>query len=319
MQLDAEQRKVATKLIRIGRRRGESKRNILTALTTGLTEASLHNPSGGEGTSAGWRQEINSYGSVRNRTNIARSANRFYGELKGVGGSIGNRAQSVQRSAFPGRYAEHVGEARAILHQLSGRAGGGQMAAPKQGGSTTKTTKSSSASTATDQQALRQTRLALVENLDLTGKKDIDVGALQQLKAATTPPATTTTTTTTKGKEQKGLGGKTAQSKAAGKVEPVNVPHTRGKAIKIGSRIGHRLGLTVTSTTGGTHVAGSYHYQGRAVDISGSPAQMRRLFLKLRKFNPTELFYDPMGYYYKNGSRVSGAIGGHSDHVHFAL
>lgn len=31
-----------------------------------------------------------------------------------------------------------------------------------------------------------------------------------------------------------------------------------------------------------------------------------------------ELFYDPAGFYFKNGQRIKGAIGGHSDHVHVA-
>lgn len=33
-------------------------------------------------------------------------------------------------------------------------------------------------------------------------------------------------------------------------------------------------GLSITSTTGGNHVSGSYHYKGRAVDIGGSSEEM---------------------------------------------
>ncbi|HEY8206225.1 MAG TPA: peptidoglycan-binding domain-containing protein [Myxococcaceae bacterium] len=77
------------------------------------------------------------------------------------------------------------------------------------------------------------------------------------------------------------------------------------------------MGLTITSTTGGTHTPGSYHYQGRAIDVAGSPAQMAKFFDTLHNTRPTELFYDPRGAV-KNGSDIS-PIGGHSDHVHVAF
>ncbi len=76
------------------------------------------------------------------------------------------------------------------------------------------------------------------------------------------------------------------------------------------------LGLRITATTNGRHVANSYHYQGRAFDAAGSPAAMRELFRELRGTHPTELFYDPMGGI-KNGRSI-GAIGGHGNHVHVA-
>jgi len=84
-----------------------------------------------------------------------------------------------------------------------------------------------------------------------------------------------------------------------------------------------REGITVTSVAGGGHVPGSYHYKHRAIDVDGGAGMDRKFFLdSIRHFgqrNITELFYDPMGYYIKNGQRVSGAIGGHRDHVHIAL
>ncbi|HXI94949.1 MAG TPA: phage tail tip lysozyme, partial [Candidatus Acidoferrum sp.] len=61
---------------------------------------------------------------------------------------------------------------------------------------------------------------------------------------------------------------------------------------------------------------------GLAYDITGSPEQMRRYFLTAwRDFHGSinELFYDPMGYYYDQGHKVPGEIGGHSDHVHIGF
>ncbi len=62
-----------------------------------------------------------------------------------------------------------------------------------------------------------------------------------------------------------------------------------------------------------------FHGRGKAVDLVGD---MGAIFSTLAAGNPVpginELFYDPMGYFYDEGSRASGAIGGHDDHVHAA-
>jgi TP901 family phage tail tape measure protein len=74
---------------------------------------------------------------------------------------------------------------------------------------------------------------------------------------------------------------------------------------------------TITST----YRAGDpgFHGRGKAVDMVGD---MAAIFNTLAAGNPVpginELFYDPMGYFYDEGARASGAIGGHDDHVHAA-
>jgi TP901 family phage tail tape measure protein len=75
--------------------------------------------------------------------------------------------------------------------------------------------------------------------------------------------------------------------------------------------------FTVTSTTGGQHAAGSYHYAGKAADLVGP--DMFAIFRALERAagSLSELFFDPMGYSYKRGQRIN-PIGGHSDHVHAA-
>lgn len=78
----------------------------------------------------------------------------------------------------------------------------------------------------------------------------------------------------------------------------------------------HRLGLRITSTTGGRHARHSYHYQGRAIDFAGKPSAMRQFYRDMSHTHPTELFYDPMGGM-KHGHNI-GAIGGHGNHVHVA-
>jgi hypothetical protein len=78
-----------------------------------------------------------------------------------------------------------------------------------------------------------------------------------------------------------------------------------------------QLGLRITATTNGKHVAHSYHYLGRAADVAGKPAAMREFFTEMSHTHPTELFYDPMGAY-KNGVNLHRSIGGHGNHVHVA-
>jgi len=76
------------------------------------------------------------------------------------------------------------------------------------------------------------------------------------------------------------------------------------------------LGLRITSTTGGRHAPGSYHYKGRAFDAAGSHGAMSQFYREMSGTSPTELFYDPSGGI-KHGRSI-GPIGGHRDHVHIA-
>ena len=63
------------------------------------------------------------------------------------------------------------------------------------------------------------------------------------------------------------------RTKSGGKTDVKASRETIGNLSKAGSivdqieAIGAQFGLPVTSTTGGKHVAGSLHYQGRAVDF----------------------------------------------------
>lgn len=83
-------------------------------------------------------------------------------------------------------------------------------------------------------------------------------------------------------------------------------------------------GLTITSTTGGTHAENSWHYKGRAFDASNgtsTPQEREYAIAAASKWGRKilELFFDPLGWYIKNGQKISGSIGDHSDHVHTAM
>jgi len=94
------------------------------------------------------------------------------------------------------------------------------------------------------------------------------------------------------------------------------VTATGGSQLSDAMSHARQLGLRITSTTGGRHTPGSYHYRGRAFDAAGTPSQMRQFYRDMAPTSPTELFYDPAGGI-KHGRNI-GPIGGHSDHVHIA-
>lgn len=118
--LSPEQQSVLHTLVNQGNRSGASPSDKLSAVETGLVESRLTNPAGGDGTSVGWRQETaSSYPNV-NRMNVKQSAARFYNELKSAPpGTPGQRAQDVQRSAYPGRYDQVQGQAQQLLKASS--------------------------------------------------------------------------------------------------------------------------------------------------------------------------------------------------------
>lgn len=83
--------------------------------------------------------------------------------------------------------------------------------------------------------------------------------------------------------------------------------------------------LKITATTNGDHVSGSYHYQGRAFDASGSEADMHAFAQMIQNsYTPRikELIHNP-GFAIKDGKVVSPIVYtavwlGHRDHVHVA-
>lgn len=118
MALTKQQRRIARTIILEGERQKVNRKRKLASIAAGLVESELSNPKGGHGTSAGWRQEIDTYGSVKKRRNVKGAARRFFQETKEVdarGMTAGQLAQAVQRSAFPEKYDQRLEEAKRIL------------------------------------------------------------------------------------------------------------------------------------------------------------------------------------------------------------
>lgn len=108
-------------------------------------------------------------------------------------------------------------------------------------------------------------------------------------------------------------------------VRDVDGPGTNYKTLKAwAQRYAGATTQGIGQETGGKHAPGSYHYQGRAIDL-GDATVSRQQFNKiagLARQNPQafrEFFYDPLGWYIKNGKIIKGAFGGHGDHMHLAV
>jgi hypothetical protein len=125
--LSPSQAHVTQAVLSQGRKLGANRKELLSAVETGLVESRLSNPAGGDGTSMGWRQETaSSYPGV-NRLNVKQSAQRYFNEAAAKGGGVGQTAgtlaQSVQRSAYPARYDQAKSQAAPILRDfLHGKA-----------------------------------------------------------------------------------------------------------------------------------------------------------------------------------------------------
>ena len=97
------------------------------------------------------------------------------------------------------------------------------------------------------------------------------------------------------------------------------------RKLRRAARISIEVGCYITSTTDGTHSAGSYHYSKRAIDFgsssgSNTPEKKAQEAL-LRKFGARKFkeLFGPAGFYVKDGRRYSGTFAGHHDHLHVAF
>jgi len=125
-QIDIEQARWTTLMAAISQRRGLPPRATTIAIATAFQESKIHNIDYGDRDSVGLFQQRPSQGwGTREQILKPRYAiRRFYAGLEKVKGyenmSITDAAQRVQRSAFPGAYAQHEDYARALASSLRG-------------------------------------------------------------------------------------------------------------------------------------------------------------------------------------------------------
>ena len=91
---------------------------------TGLVESDLRNLPGGDRDSVGVFQQRPSmgWGSIEECRNVTHAAGMFFSRFPGNwrGMDPGMVAQSVQRSAFPAKYGQRMGQARGLVDQFGG-------------------------------------------------------------------------------------------------------------------------------------------------------------------------------------------------------
>jgi hypothetical protein len=118
--LTAEQRQNAATIAAAGAARGVPVQGQVIALAAALQESGLRNLDHGDRDSVGvFQQRAAGYGSVADRMNVTVAAGRFYDILERVPGwqsmTVTAAAQAVQRSAYPGAYAQWEGQARSLV------------------------------------------------------------------------------------------------------------------------------------------------------------------------------------------------------------
>jgi hypothetical protein len=131
VELSVEQAENAALIAAISVQRGLPPRAASIALATAFQESKLFNLEHGDRDSLGLFQQRPSqgWGTEDQILNPAYATNRFYDALIEVEGyeelPITEAAQAVQRSAYPGAYADHEADGRALASALTGETTGG--------------------------------------------------------------------------------------------------------------------------------------------------------------------------------------------------
>lgn len=125
-QIDLEQAEWASLMAAIAQQRGLPPRATTIAIATAFQESKIHNIDFGDRDSLGLFQQRPSqgWGTAQQILDPHHSIGAFYDALSTVKGyenlEITDAAQQVQRSAFPGAYAQHEDQARALASTLRG-------------------------------------------------------------------------------------------------------------------------------------------------------------------------------------------------------
>lgn len=127
VEISGEQAENASLIAALAIRRGLPARAASIALATAFQESKLRNIDYGDRDSVGLFQQRPSQGWGTRKQLLDReyATNAFYDELQKVDGyesmEITVAAQRVQRSAFPGAYADHEADGRALASALTGQ------------------------------------------------------------------------------------------------------------------------------------------------------------------------------------------------------
>ncbi len=134
----ASKEDIAAAIVAEGKRRNLSDDDIKSAVATGIVETGLknyansnvadslnlpHDKVGSDHDSVGVFQQRQTWGKTEDLMDPTKAAGKYYDALTKVQGkdsmTVGQRAQAVQRSAFPDRYDQKADEAQALIDKVS--------------------------------------------------------------------------------------------------------------------------------------------------------------------------------------------------------
>jgi hypothetical protein len=215
---------------------------------------------------------------------------------KGFKGTPGQLAQMIQRSAFPARYDQREQE---VSKLIGGGINGAQVSSSPD---LQPTAPSGNNRIAFMQEMLRQTNPSTTRP-DYRKAVNISTSLSAHSPEYRQPQSVESPQNPSPGRNEGG--GLLDQLRRLGVSD----------AITSGER-----SIQANRATGGSPT--SYHLPGgpSAYDLNPADPQARSLIAYARK-NPgyfKEFFYDPLGWYIKNGKVIKGKIGGHGDHIHAA-
>lgn len=124
---------IVDKIVKVGREMGMSDQDIQAAIATGLVESELQDLDYGDRDSTGVFQQRPSQGWGPDSDTVEDDARQFFEKYRETDPSMspGDRAQAVQRSAFPDKYAERMAEAGDLLADSLANGGGTTFTAPQ--------------------------------------------------------------------------------------------------------------------------------------------------------------------------------------------
>lgn len=322
-QLAKDQRSVVRRALRVAKRKGASPRETKALVEALGVESNYRDVSHGDRDSSGALQQRPSQGWGSASESLEKDVSQFLERARQAnkgGGSAGQLAQSVQRSAFPGRYDQRSGEAEGLLRRFGGGKGGGGSSSASSSSSRSTSTRNRyktvpAVSREEDRRALKlqylQERKRDPEAL-LSLKAGLD--AAQDVPEKRVKVGEDRTTTIREGGSGSGGGSsKSGSSKGgakgkgsglhelfwqgqgginikknqrvpqgfvSGHTDHVHVaagPRTLKRIAKLARKRGLRVGeMEPYDKVDPVHVQGSYHYSGRAADISGDPEKMKK-------------------------------------------
>ncbi|MEV0080904.1 hypothetical protein AB0H58_31215 [Nocardia neocaledoniensis] len=185
-----EKQKIVDEIVSVGKEMGMSDADITAAIATGLVESELQDLDYGDRDSDGVFQQRPSQGWGSADDTVAKDARDFFERYRETDPSLsaGERAQAVQRSAYPDKYGQRMDEAATLYQESQARA---KSATTDTGGA------SSSTSSGVQQVAVTNWPSNLGGSSSSAASSALSSSASSSTPSTSTPSTSTPTTTDT--------------------------------------------------------------------------------------------------------------------------